>query len=162
MDAPGNTARMIWRERRARLQEPLNGAGHLPDRAVGLDGEQRGHVDGAGAAHPAQVVAHHVDDHEVLGPLLLGLGELVGQGDVGRVGRGPGPGAFHGPALETLALATQEQLRGEAEHLGVAEVEVGGVGDGLAHDQGEEVVERVEGPARAGAATRPRGAVRAA
>ena len=34
--------------------------------------EQRGHLDGAELADPAEVVAHEVDDHDVLGPVLGG------------------------------------------------------------------------------------------
>ena len=44
--------------------------------------EELGHSHRAGRADPGQVVAHQVDDHQVLGPILWRAGELGGQGGV--------------------------------------------------------------------------------
>ena len=40
-------------------------------RAVGLDREQVGDLDRANLRHAAEVVAQEVDDHQILGALLL-------------------------------------------------------------------------------------------
>jgi hypothetical protein len=101
-------------------------------------------VDAAGAAHSAQIVSHHVDDHEILGALLLELGQLVGECHVFRVGSAAGPGALHRPAFQAITLAAEEHLRREAEHLCVTEVKVSCVRDRLAYDEGEEIVQRVD------------------
>ena len=43
-----------------------------------------GHLDGAEVAHPAEVVADEVDDHHVLGPVLVGQAARVGGGALDR------------------------------------------------------------------------------
>ncbi len=44
-------------------------------RAIGLDGEQVGHLDRADLGHAAEIVAQQIDDHQILGALLLVHGE---------------------------------------------------------------------------------------
>jgi hypothetical protein len=52
--------------------------GHGVDRGVGLDRVQRRHPDRPRVGNAPQVVADHVDDHGVLGQVLLGPGEVLG------------------------------------------------------------------------------------
>lgn len=49
---------------------------------VALDVHQLGHGDRTGLAHAAEVVPDEVDDHEVLGHVLLTLGEVGGKDEV--------------------------------------------------------------------------------
>ena len=58
------------RPSRAGAQLALDRADQVHQARVGLDVEQVGDPDRAPIAHPAQVVAHQVDDHHVLGPVL--------------------------------------------------------------------------------------------
>ena len=53
--------------------------GHLQQRRIALDLEERGGLDAAELGDAPEVVAQHVDDHQVLGALLLGAAERRGQ-----------------------------------------------------------------------------------
>ena len=53
----------------------LDAGSHLMHRAVGLDREQVGDLDRADLRHAAEIVAQQIDDHQVLGALLLVHGE---------------------------------------------------------------------------------------
>jgi hypothetical protein len=55
----------------AGLELGLDRRGELPDGRMALRLQQLRHLHSPGPGHPAQVVAHHVDDHQVAGPLLL-------------------------------------------------------------------------------------------
>ena len=58
--------------------EPSDHRRHdVHDVAVALDRHELDDLDGARRAHPAEVVAAEVDQHQVLGP-LLGVGEQLG------------------------------------------------------------------------------------
>ena len=77
----------------------------LPHRGVPLEA---GHAVGphrARPGHPTEVVAHQVDDHDQLGPLLGRRQQGRGSGPV--VGRPapPGAGALHGPRQHPVARA---------------------------------------------------------
>ena len=52
------------------------------DGLVGLDVHQVGHVHGADLADDAEVVAQQVDDHQVLGAVLLAGAQLLGEAHV--------------------------------------------------------------------------------
>ena len=56
--------------------------GQLEHRLVALDGEERRHVDTAGLGDAGDVVAHEVDDHDVLGALLGAGTEAAGQAPI--------------------------------------------------------------------------------
>ena len=80
------------------------------DRRKALDRVQRRGHQRAGVADPAEVVAHHVDDHRVLGSILLTLEKFaddVGVVDWIGVAR---PSAFHRSAFEGATGATDEEL----------------------------------------------------
>src|SRR5215213_1227757 len=112
-------------------------ADHVRDQVhhvgVPLDPHELVHPDGPGAADPAEVVAGQVDQHHVLGPLLLVRLELGLQGEVGlrvgAAGTGAGDGSHGGPA----ALDGDQDLRrraGDGDPGQAQEVHVrGGVDD---------------------------------
>ena len=89
----------------------------LVDGGVGLDGHERRHLDAAQRAHAAEVVAHEIDDHEVLGARLV-----VGAQRGGAVGVLGGVGGARGGALDRLglddplAVDAQEALGRGAQH----------------------------------------------
>ena len=85
-----------------------DGRGHLQQRRIGLDREQRRHLDAAGAGDAGEIVAQQIDDHQILGA-LLGIGGEGGGIGVGR------RGALHRPRGEAARLEREEQFRREAE-----------------------------------------------
>ena len=89
----------------------FDGGGELVDRREALDRVQRRGHQRAGVADPAEVVAHHVDDHRVLGSILLTLEKFADDvGVVDRIGVAR-PSALHRAAYEGTAAATDEELR---------------------------------------------------
>src|SRR5215216_3428108 len=106
----GGPRHRAGREARRQHVEGGHAAGQLTDHVrdqvhdvgVALDPHELVDPDGAGPADPAEVVAGQVDQHDVLGPLLLvgqelGLQGQVGLG-VGAAGAGAGDRAHGGPA----------------------------------------------------------------
>ena len=73
IEPPGKVAAMRSTTSRPGAQAPGDHRGEVMDRGIGLDAAQRGHRDAAGLADPRQVVAQQVDDHDVLGAVLLAL-----------------------------------------------------------------------------------------
>ncbi len=95
---------------------------------MGLDARRLG-AHGPIRAHPPQVVAHQVDDHHMLGPVLLGAGELLSR-RLARRGYAytrPGPLNRLGPHL--ASAPAQEALGGQA-HRPVHERAEARLGDG--------------------------------
>ena len=68
IDAQGKRAPKSADERRIGHRRDLGG--HLEESRISLHPEQLPHFDRAGPGDASQVVADHVDDHQVLGPLL--------------------------------------------------------------------------------------------
>ena len=102
---------------------------------VGFHGEEVGHRHAADLGDAAEVVAHQVDDHEVLGALLLvlaerGLGLLVGCGI-----RSAGSGSLHGPRRDDPVMLGDEQLGAGRQHGECARIHDAAIGDGLALPQ---------------------------
>ncbi len=80
------------------------------DGGVGLDGVEGRNVHRAEVGDAAQVVAHHVDDHHVLGS-VLGAAEQFGDQALVDAGIGMArTGALHGPRRQLIAGAMHEQL----------------------------------------------------
>ena len=88
-----------------------HGRGHLEEGRVGLDGEERTGPDAAGLGDPAQVVAEHIDDHQVLGPVLLRAGQPRFQPGVLLRGSPPPPGSLHRPGDDPVPLEAEEEFR---------------------------------------------------
>ena len=105
----------------------------LVDARVALHRHEGGHLHGAGLAHPGEVVAQQVHDHEVLGARLGVGGERAGGlGVLGRVGQSGGRaldrlgavppvpsgeealggGGDHGPPAGARAVLQQRRIRG--------------------------------------------------
>ena len=107
ISAPAHARPQPSRHRRDEVDEPR----------VLLDGAQRRRPDRARPADVGQVVAHQVDDHDVLGVVL------------GQHGR-PGPGRpLDRARLHEVTVAAQEQLGRGADHLeaGLRHVDQAGV-----------------------------------
>ena len=73
------------------------------------------HLDAAGLADAAEVVARHVHDHRQLGAVLLALQQLAGEGPVlARIGAAR-PGALDRPRLDLAVRARRGTAPGEIE-----------------------------------------------
>ena len=83
--------------------------------------------DTAGRGDPAEVVAHHVDDHQILGALLRRTGELRGLAIILCRESTPPSGTLHRAHDQAIALPREEELRGERNDGLSAAVEEGSV-----------------------------------
>ena len=95
-------------------------------RREGFHGKEVRDRDRPRPAHPADVVAQQIDDHQVLRSVLVGAGERLGHpGILGgiRVAR---PGALDGLGLDMALVEQQETLRGEAQNGAVRQADKGG------------------------------------
>ena len=88
--------------------------------AIGLDGEEVGDLDRADLGDAAEIVAKQIDDHQILGALLLVNGEPGLEASILARRAPAGRGALHRAARQVLALAAEEQLGREREHLKIA------------------------------------------
>ncbi len=122
-------------------------AAHLGDEVphAGVGAGVGDHVrrDRSRAAHATEVVAHEVDDHHILGPVLGG-----GAQRLPRARRGVGVGRLADRALDrgaadVVAAAFQEQLGGEAGDRAPRPFEIGRAVGAERLDTGEEHIERV-------------------
>src|SRR4029079_3493982 len=93
---------------------------HLRHGAVGLHREQVGYLDRADPRHPTEIVAQKVDDHEILGWLLLVQGEPGLGARILTWGAAARRGALHGTGRHVLALAAEEQLGGKRQNIYIA------------------------------------------
>ena len=87
----------------------------MPKRRVPLDMKQRSRRHTAGAGYAADIIPHHVDDHEVLGTVLggfdqLGSALLILGGKAAAANR-----SLHRPCAQVLALQRPEQFRRSRE-----------------------------------------------
>ncbi len=83
--------------------------------AIGLDGEEIGDLDRADLRHAAEIVAQQIDDHQILGALLLVHGEPGLQPRVLARGAPARRRPLHRPRRDALALAAEEELRRHGE-----------------------------------------------
>ena len=60
-------------------------------------------LDTAQPAHPAQVVAQKVDDHQVFGLVLFAFEQVAGQLGIFAGGPAPGPGSLDRPGRDMAA-----------------------------------------------------------
>ena len=89
-------------------------------RAVGLHGEEVGHLDRADLGDAAEIVAQEIDDHQILGALLLVHGEpgLDPRILAGRAA--PRRRALHRSRRHMLALAAEEELGRQRQDVMIA------------------------------------------
>ena len=105
--------------------------GHLVHGAIGLDGEQVGHLDGADFRHAAEIVAQQIDDHEVLGALLFVDGEPGLEARILARRASSRRRALHRARRNVLALAAEEQLGRERKDVELARMDQRAVGHAL-------------------------------
>ena len=146
-DAQGNSAARSLGERGTAAGG--HGRGHLQERRVALDLEERGHLHAADLGHLPEVVPQHVHDHQVLGPLLLRLAQAGGLGLVLLHGDSPRRRPLHRPRGEEASLEAEEELRRGARHREAAEVHERRVAGPLRRQQPGEERERLLGERRA-------------
>ena len=100
-------------------------------RAIGLDREQVGDLDRADLGHAAEIVAQQIDDHQILGALLLVHGEPGLEAGIFARRAAPGRGALHRPRRHVLALAAEEQLGRQRQHVELGRVDQRAIGHAL-------------------------------
>ena len=100
---------------------------HLPNGRIALERHEALDFDTAGRGDPAEVVAHHVDDHQILGALLRRTGELRGLAIILCRESTPASGALHRAHDQAITLPREEELRGERDDGRSAAVEEGSV-----------------------------------
>ena len=112
----GKQERTASRGRGAGPQPAPHRGDQLVDGLVGLDRHHLRHLDAADLADGAEVVAQEVDDHQVLGPVLLVGGEGGGEGCVFGGGRAAAAGALDRACFGfAVAADAEEALGGGAE-----------------------------------------------
>ena len=120
-----------------------DGGNELPNGGEFFRIAQADGLDGAGAGDAAEVVAHHVDDHEVFGavfPAGAERGELravLGGGEPAR------RGALHGARFDARAVEAEEQFRRSAADAPRTGGDVGAVRGALGADQREKRLPRI-------------------
>ena len=102
---------------------------------IGLDSEERRHIDAARTADPRQIVAHQIDDHQIFGPLLF-VGDEGGllRGVGHRIGAPP-RGALHRPRGRQPVANLQKKLRRGRKNIHLPGAHQGRVGARLAAAQ---------------------------
>ncbi len=90
-----------------------------------------------GAADPGQVVPQQIDDHHILRPVLVALGQRAAERGVVHRAEAARTGALDRPGLDVPAVLVQqkEALGRGAQHRELAEVEVGGEGGRISAPQ---------------------------
>src|SRR5450759_4412543 len=116
-------------ERVAALPQP---AGHRADqvmhRGEALDLEQLRHLDRAQFAVLRQVVAQQIDDHHVLGAVILARAQRLGEISVEPRMTGTRPRALDRLGLDVAALELEKAFRGSRHHGAVRRVQKSRIG----------------------------------
>src|SRR5689334_14901114 len=125
-------------------QPPPHARDELVHRLVRLDPHQIGYLDTADFANAAEVVAHEVDDRDVLCSVLRIHGQRRRQPGILRRAGGATGGALDWPGLDpSLAIDREEALGRGAEHGKVAETQVCRVWRRVGAPQGAVELERL-------------------
>ena len=128
---------------------------HVDDVRVELHLHELVDLDGAGHADAAEVVAAEVDQHDVLGALLLVGAQVVDEAPVLGGARAPPAGAGDRPRLDAVALDGDERLGARAAEGEVVEGDVVQVrarvhgAEAAVDGEGRHVDRRAEALARA-------------
>ena len=115
-----------------------DGGNELPDGGEFFRLAQAEGLDGAGTGDAAEVVARHVDDHEVFGAVFRAGAE---RGELRAVlggGASARRGALHGARFEARAVETEEQFRRGTAEAPRAGGNIGAVRGALGADQREK------------------------
>ena len=103
----------------------------MHDVAVALDDHQVFHLHGAEIAHPADVIARQVDQHDVLGP-FLGVGQQFGFVRLVLFGcLAAGPRSGDGPDLNVPLFAPDMDFRGSSHQAEPVQFEQEHIGRGI-------------------------------
>ncbi len=146
-DRPAREARaQEVRRTQARAQVPGDRAHQVPDVRESFQREHLGYGHASNAAYAAQVVPQQVDNHQVLGAVLLARQQFGGKFAIDARIRVPGPRPLDGPCFHASCFQPQEALGRGAQQLRFAEVEVGAVGRGRGLPQRRIERERVAVP----------------
>ncbi len=106
----------------------LHGAHQVLDGGKGFHAHGAAHGDGAGPRHAAQIVAHQVHDHGVLGPLLgIRRQGFCGEPVLPRIAR-QGNAPLDGLGPDPLPPAGQEPLHAQGEEPEALQVQQGAEG----------------------------------
>ena len=103
--APNTSASDTPRRRSAR-----DGGRELPHRRVSLRVAERVDMHRSDLRDPSKVVPHHVDDHDVLRALLLGVHEPMAYRGVGRGIQATRRRPLHRSGVNAIAAALEEEL----------------------------------------------------
>ena len=96
----------------------------MVDGCVSLECEELRDVNRSRRTDPRQIVAQQVDDHEILGPIFLALGERQAERRIVLGAEAPRAGAFDGPRLdEAPGIHAKKSFRRRAEHHGIRQIE---------------------------------------
>ena len=130
IEPPGKVGPQQIHGVRGRVQLAHHRGDQVVDGGVVLQREQLRHPDGAGAAHPGEVVPQQIHDHHVLGPVLVALLQGAAERRVVHRAEAARAGALDRPGLDVPAVLVEpeEALRGGAHHLEPLEAEIGGEG----------------------------------
>jgi len=106
-------------EGKARAEGSGDGGGHLVEGLIAFDREEVVNADGARSADAAEIVAQEVDDHDVLGTILLVVLESEGGELVFGCVQAAGHSALHGAGgdLVGLRIDAEEEFGRERENL---------------------------------------------
>src|SRR5918997_1429574 len=144
-DGPGRKRRRQGVERREVLpQIPLHGRDDVHDVGVALDLHEALEFHGPDLAHPPEVVAAEVNEHDVLGPLLLVGEQLFGEPRVLLWRPAPRAGARDRAGHHPSALDAHERLGRGPDERQVPDLQVRHVRRGVYGPQAPVEQERVE------------------
>ena len=109
-----------------------------------LQREELGNPDGSGSAYPREIVPQQVDDHHVLGPVLLALRQRAAQRGVVHRSQPSWPGSLDraGLYLPAVLVQPEEALGRGAEHRELPESEIGSKRCGVLPAESSVQVER--------------------
>gem|GEM_PF-6713006 len=110
-------------DRGPRLCRSAHSAHQLVHGGIALDHPEPFHADRPRHAHPRQVVAHEVDDHDVLRTLLAVAGEFCGERGVFEGIGAPGPRSLDGARPDHSPFGVEELFRTGAQQRVVADAD---------------------------------------
>ena len=125
IDPPGNAARSRSSASTPGVEIADDGRDQMVDRGVALEREELGDAHRARRADARQVVAHQVDDHQVLGAILGALGQRLARARAscsGPTPRGRVP-LIGRVSTWPRGVDAQEALGRRAEHRRIGQVE---------------------------------------
>ncbi len=113
----------------------LDGAGHLKDGGESFDFEKAGYANGADFRDASEVIARHIDDHNIF-RACFGMGtEFAGELGVAGGPQAAGGGSFHGFGDQAGAVEFKKKFRRGAADRPVVEGQERAIALGLGMNQ---------------------------